>query len=125
MTDVPDRLQEWDEFSEAVREHIKNTTGKKYGDPNLQPPKPAFICIWNALKYCIRCWNGASKRHDIYKIAHWSCMAWIANEKNPQAPVSNPLIKKYDPGKYHIEIEAMGADGTYVYTDNQTPIKVI
>ena len=93
MTDVPDRLQEWDEFSEAVREHIKNTTGKKYGNSNLQPPKPVFVCVWNALKYCIRCWNGASKRHDIYKIAHWSCMAWIANERNPQVPDINPLSR--------------------------------
>ena len=82
MTDVPDRLQEWDEFSEAMRDYIGTFIGKKYGDPTLNVPVPAFIAIWNILKYSIKCWRGESKHHDIFKICHYCCFAWIANEKN-------------------------------------------
>lgn len=75
-----DRVGDWDKFASEMHEYIGGFTVAKYGGQqtgfDLMTVTEPRVAIWNVLKYALRLWFGRGKRHDIYKIAHYSQIAW-------------------------------------------------
>lgn len=73
-----DRVKDWDEFSSYMRNYIKDKTVDKYGKKtgiDLMAVTDPDKCIWNAMKYIFRLYNGQGKRYDLEKIIHYAQMA--------------------------------------------------
>lgn len=82
------RLEEWNEFSKIVSNHIAYYANSQYGDLNLEDPskgdqlQSANIqdLQTNLKRYVNRMTSGARGHEetirDLYKIAHYACIAW-------------------------------------------------
>lgn len=75
-----DRVGDWDKFAQEMHDYIGGFTVAKYGGKqtgfDLMSVTEPRVAVWNVLKYALRLWFGRGKRHDIYKIAHYSQIAW-------------------------------------------------
>ena len=91
-----DRVGNWDKFAKEVHDYIEQFTVSKYSSSgaDLMSYTEPRICIWNILKYAFRLWNGHGKKYDIYKIVHYSEMAWtIANGDLKQIGIEQDIEK--------------------------------
>ncbi len=81
-----DRVKDWDEFSNYMRNYIKDKTVQKYGagekedSVDLMSFTEPRICIWNILKYGLRLWNGSGKRYDVEKIIHYAQISLVLSK---------------------------------------------
>lgn len=84
-----DRIEEWRQFSQHMEEYIEQCTIDKYKMDNIDGVDLISlanqdVCMWNILKYAVRCWNGKMKEHDLEKIAHYACFAWGMAKRSKQ-----------------------------------------
>ena len=91
-----DRVEEWARFSQHMEQYVREKTLGKYSVENsgdaskvdlmaITGEQRHRICVWNILKYALRCWNGCGKEEDLEKMAHYASMAWGFSEtKNPE-----------------------------------------
>lgn len=89
------RVEDWKKFSVQMEEYIREKTVGKYSmgqgsDFDLMSIAEPEIAIFNILKYALRIHNGMMKPDDLFKIAHYSQLAWalsggkiIGDEKVP------------------------------------------
>lgn len=87
MSNVPagytknvDRVGDWDVFAKDMHDYIAKNTITKYGQDSfgfdLMSITEPRVCIWNIIRYALRCWNGKGKKNDLYKICHYAQMAY-------------------------------------------------
>ena len=79
-----DRIGDWKSFSDRMEEYItipqlKYGSSLKFND--LCHYTGLRVMLWNILKYSLRLWTGAGKKHDFEKIAHYTQMAWALKER--------------------------------------------
>lgn len=79
-----DRIGDWQKFSRMMETYIK-TPQTKYGTNlkfnDLLHYTGLRVMLWNILKYALRLWSGAGKKHDFEKIAHYAQMCWVLKER--------------------------------------------
>lgn len=83
------RVEEWQEFSKAVEEHIKSYTMGQYGDKgnDLSTNKSYSFCWDQIEKYVKRRGNNARENQDLLdlkKIAHYCCIGYWKFIENPE-----------------------------------------
>jgi len=92
-----DRISDWKAFSSHMEEYIGNRTVDKYGTDGfdlMSITGNPLIPVWNILKYSLRIWRNNMKPHDIEKIAHYACLAWVLSKGEPiRMDEKDPSIK--------------------------------
>jgi hypothetical protein len=80
-----DRVADWDKFSAEMRAYIESFTVKKYGGDTKDDDDVDFdlmyiteprIALWNVFKYVWRCWRKKGKMHDLFKMVHYTQIAY-------------------------------------------------
>lgn len=74
-----DRVADWDAFAQDMHNYIEINTVKKYGQAkgfDLMSISSPSICLWNIIRYSLRCWYNNGKKNDLHKICHYAQMAY-------------------------------------------------
>jgi len=78
-----DRVGDWDKFSKMMHDYIEKFTVGKYGQSkkfDLMSITEPRVCLWNIIKYSLRCWYDSGKINDLHKIAHYAQMAYTLSD---------------------------------------------
>ena len=83
------RLEEWNDFSDRVDNHISDYTVQQYGDYNedMASTMSSDACMQQIKRYVMRYGNNArgpiEARRDMLKIAHYACIIFykLLNEE--------------------------------------------
>lgn len=111
-----DRMRDWRNFAEHMSAYIKENVLKKYQADgkdervDLMHFQTAKAAAWNCLKYGLRIFNGAGKRHDWEKIAHYAEIGWHldAQEKERKERKETSLTFQCDKCSHNIEYKTFG-----------------
>jgi hypothetical protein len=75
-----DRVGDWDVFAKHMHDYIEKNTVKKYGQGSmgfdLMSITEPRVCLWNIIRYALRCWYGSGKKNDLEKMCHYAQMAY-------------------------------------------------
>lgn len=78
-----DRVKDWNDWAEIMKTYIAGFTVKKYGKTknfDLMTITDPKVCMWNILKYGLRCFFDNGKIHDLHKISHYAQMAFTLSK---------------------------------------------